>query len=203
VIAGVGPGVEDVEANQFTYAADPDGTRCPFGAHVRRANPRTADLPGGEAQGLLSRLRRMLGFKRATFREDLVASARFHRLVRRGREYGTFLDTEEALRPGPADEERGLHFICLVANISRQFEFVQNAWMEGTKFAGLTEESDPLIGNREPLPGCPFTDGFTIPQADGPARSVAGLPRFVTLRGGAYFFLPGIRALRYIAGGPP
>jgi deferrochelatase/peroxidase EfeB len=203
VIAGVGPGVEDVEANQFTYATDPDGTRCPFGAHVRRANPRTADLPGGDAQGLWSRLLRALGLKRASFREDLVAPARFHRLVRRGREYGTFHEVEEALRLEKPDEETGLHFICLVANISRQFEFVQNAWMEGTKFAGLTEEGDPLIGNREPLPGCRFTDGFTIPRADGPARFVAGLPRFVTVRGGAYFFLPGIRALRYIAGGPP
>ena len=30
-------------------------------------------------------------------------------------------------------------------------------------------------------------------------QRVEGLPQFVTVRGGAYFFLPGRRALRYIA----
>lgn len=203
IIPGVGPDVDDVAANQFTYASDPNGVRCPFGAHIRRANPRTADLPGGADQGSLTRLLRMLGFKRRDFREDLIASARFHRLVRRGREYGTWLPPEDALRPGPADEERGLHFICLVANISRQFEFVQNAWMTAAKFAGLGEETDPLLGNRAPLAGGQPTDRFSIPQANGPVRRLAGLPQFVTVRGGAYFFLPGIRALRYIAGATP
>ena len=43
------------------------------------------------------------------------------------------------------------------------------------------------------------TDGFSIPQADGPDRRLSGLPQFVTVLGGAYFFLPGIRALRYLA----
>lgn len=199
-IPGVGPNPEDIVANQFTYANDPDGTHCPFGAHVRRANPRTGDLPPGTT-GLIGRLIRAFGFKRRNFLDDIVASARFHRILRRGREYGTPLSPEDALHPGP-DEERGLHFICLVANISRQFEFVQNAWIQSTKFAGLSAESDPLLGNRVPLPGYPSTDIFTLPQPDGPARRVTDLPQFATIRGGAYFFLPGIRALRYIAGAP-
>ena len=196
-IASPAPG--DVATNQFTYVSDPDGVRCPLGAHIRRANPRTADLTGGQ-QGLLSRLLRMLGFKRAGVRDDLVASARFHRLLRRGRKYGGTLSLEEALQPGPANEPRGLHFACLVANISRQFEFVQNAWMTSVKFDGFADESDPLVGNREPVPGCPASDRFTIPQKNGPPQRVSGMPRFVTVRGGAYFFMPGIRALRYLAG---
>lgn len=200
IIPGVGPGVDDVAANQFTYAADPDGTSCPFGAHVRRANPRTADLPGGEGQPVLTRLLRTLGLKRGSFREDLLASARFHRLLRRGREYGTFLPAEEALVAGTTLEERGLHFICLVANISRQFEFVQNAWMMAAKFDGLGDEADPLLGNRAPLAGGQPTDRFSVPRPDGPPDRHAGLPQFVTVRGGGYFFLPGIRALRYLAG---
>jgi hypothetical protein len=44
------------------------------------------------------------------------------------------------------------------------------------------------------------TDGFTIPRRTGVPERVEGLPPFVTVRGGAYFFMPGIRALRYIAG---
>lgn len=189
----------EVATNQFTYVSDPEGVQCPLGAHVRRANPRTADLPGGQ-QSLPSRLLRMLGFKRAGVRDDLVASTRFHRLLRRGRRYGPPLTVDEALAPGAADEARGLHFVCLVANIARQFEFVQNAWMSSVKFDGLGDESDPLVGSREPLQGCPVTDRFSIPQDGGPPRRIGGLPRFVTVRGGAYFFLPGIRALRYIAG---
>lgn len=196
-IAGIGPSPRELAANGFLYDDDPDGVRCPFGAHIRRANPRTGDLPGGR-QGLVSRLLRTLGFKRSGFRDDMVASTRFHRLVRRGREYGPLLTPEEALQPG-ADEERGLHFICLAANIGRQFEFVQNAWMENAKFDGLADESDPLVGNREPLLGGGRTDRFSLPRADGPPRRVEAMPRFVTLRGGAYFFLPGMRALRYIA----
>ena len=197
-IAGVGPKPEDIAANQFTYAADPDGLRCPLGAHVRRANPRTADLPGGR-QGLISRLLRMLGFKRAGVRTDLVASTRFHRLLRRGRKYGAALSPQDALRPGPQDE-RGLHFVCLAANIARQFEFVQNAWMASAKFDGFADESDPLLGHRKPLPGDRPTDRFSIQQDGGPPQRIAGMQQFVAVRGGAYFFLPGIRALRYLAG---
>jgi hypothetical protein len=38
-----------------------------------------------------------------------------------------------------------------------------------------------------------------MPQADGPRQRLEGLPQFVTVAGGAYFFLPGIRALRFLA----
>ena len=199
-IPGVGPDAEDIRQNEFTYATDPAGTRCPFGAHIRRANPRNADLPGSPG-GLLSRLIRILALRREGIRSDLVASTRFHRILRRGREYGPGLSPEEALRSDRAGgEERGLHFICLNANISRQFEFVQNAWIMGTKFNGLTGESDPLLGNREPLRGCPRTDGFSIPRENALPRRITGMPQFVTVRGGAYFFLPSLRAIRYLAG---
>lgn len=110
------------------------------------------------------------------------------------------MSPEDAVRPDRADgEERGLHFICLNANILRQFEFVQNAWIMGTKFNGLSGESDPLLGNREPLPGCPATDAFSIPRENTLPRRITGIPQFVTVRGGAYFFLPSLRALRYLA----
>ncbi len=81
----------------------------------------------------------------------------------------------------------------------RQFEFLQNAWLRNSKFDGLSGESDPLVGNREPIPGCPKTDAFTLQRANGAPRRLVDLPRFVTVRGGAYFFLPGLRALRYLA----
>ena len=184
--------------NDFTYEADPQGRRCPLGAHIRRMNPRNADVPPGPP-GLLSRLWRMLGFNATALEQDVVASTRFHRLLRRGRPFGAGVTPALSTTHSSPGTETGLHFICLVANIKRQFEFVQSAWLMGSKFSGLTAERDPLLGHRLPDPGDSPTDRFSIPQADGPDRQLTGLPQFVTVVGGAYFFLPGIRALRYLA----
>ncbi len=198
-IPGVGPKPDDIRQNQFTFASDDAGIRCPFGAHIRRANPRNADLPGG-ARWLLGRLIRVLGFCRPSIRTDTLASTRFHRLLRRGRKYGTPLTPEQAIqRTQPDGEERGLYFICLNANIGRQFEFVQNAWIMNTKFNGLTDESDALLGNRAHIGGGPGANSFSLRKQRGALRRITGLPQFVTLRGGAYFFLPGIRAVRYFS----
>jgi Dyp-type peroxidase family len=186
--------------NQFTFDDDPLGEQCPLGAHIRRANPRTGDFPPG-TDGLVKRLQRTLGFGRRHPLDDLVASTRFHRILRRGRVYGSKLTPEQALRDKPlkkAQEERGLLFVCLGANIARQFEFVQNAWIDSSKFAGLDSEGDPLLGNREPLASGAATDRFSQPRPGKPAHSVQNLPQFVTVRGGAYFFLPGLRALTFI-----
>ena len=198
-IPGIGPDPEEIRQNQFTFAKDPMGASCPFGAHVHRQNPRNADYPGRPTG--LAKLITMLGFGPRGFRDDLMSPVRFHRILRRGREYGPELLPENALGPAPPNEpERGLHFVCLNANILRQFEFLQNAWTMNTKFSGLTGESDPLVGNREAISGCPTTANFTIPKEGGLCRRISGLPQFITVRGGAYFFLPGIRALRYFAG---
>jgi deferrochelatase/peroxidase EfeB len=186
------------DLNAFTFQSDPHGLRCPLGAHVRRSNPRNADLPPGKS-GLISRLIRTLGFDAEALGIDLVASTRFHRLLRRGRKYGAQISPAEALSVAEAGSESGLHFICLNANIGRQFEFVQGAWIAGTKFAGMAGEGDPMLGHRQPaLDGCP-TNVFSIPQPQGPDQRLTELPAFVTVLGGAYFFLPGIRALRYLA----
>jgi deferrochelatase/peroxidase EfeB len=178
---------EEDPRNTFTYRGDPDGMRCPVGAHIRRSNPRNADLPPGRP-GFISWAARTLGFDADALANDMVSSTRFHRLLRRGREYGV-----------PPLEETGLHFICLGANIARQFEFVQSAWLSGVRFDGLPGESDPLIGNHLPRADGTATDTFSMPVASGPDRRVCGLPQFVTVLGGAYFFLPSLRALRYLS----
>lgn len=187
--------------NDFDFRDDPQGLKCPLGAHIRRANPRNPDLPAGKP-GLLGWLLRNLGFDAKALQQDIKASTRFHRLLRRGREYGTHLTIEQALTTPTGNDESGLHFICLNSNIVRQFEFVQTAWIMGTRFDGLKREGDPLLGHRQPdLAGAP-SDVFSMPQANGPDEKLRGLPRFITVRGGAYFFLPGIRALRYLASIP-
>jgi deferrochelatase/peroxidase EfeB len=196
------PGIDSSagKQNQFTYESDSVGARCPFGAHVRRTNPRNSDFPERRLS-IIQKLIIMLGFGPKGFYDDLTSSVRFHRILRRGREYGPELLPENAMQLAPPNESpRGLNFICLNANISRQFEFLQNAWVANTKFSGVTGESDPLLGNRESIPGCPITGNFTIAGDRTLRRRLSGLPQFVTVRGGAYFFLPSLRALRYFAG---
>jgi deferrochelatase/peroxidase EfeB len=221
------PGVDphDRSRNGFLFDSDPGGLSCPVGAHIRRANPRTGDEPA-EAEGPIDTFLTMLGLTAPRQRDptsstlpweanntvwpymrsedDAIASARFHRVLRRGREYGEKLDRKTAADPATPDPQSGLHFLCLNANIGRQFEFVQGAWVANSKFGALTGEQDPLVGNREPFPVppvCPMaqpTDGFTRPAAEPALRRSTGLPRFVTVKGGAYFFLPGLSALRWI-----
>lgn len=179
--------------NGFTFATDPDGAICPIGAHIRRANPRSGDDPRGR-RGFLGDLVSSLGLK-GTAMHDAVASARFHRLLRRGRPYGTPPDPQALIAGEVPVEECGLHFICLNASLARQFEFVQGSWIASPYFGGLSGEQDPLLGNRCPANGGAPTDAFGYHDDHGTPRLVAGLPRFVTVVGGAYFFLPGLGGL--------
>jgi Dyp-type peroxidase family len=147
--------------NEFLFDEDPYGYGCPMGSHVRRSNPRT--------EMNLTRLPLRL--------------ANDHRILRRGRTYGSV-----------EDGAQGLLFVGLNADIERQFEFIQHTWLNNSAFRGLENELDPLVGEQG---GCPRT-AFTIPSLPAP-HSLRGLPRFVTVRGGQYFFMPGIRALREVA----
>lgn len=188
------------EENHFSYDFDKKGNLCPIGAHVRRVNPRTGDLPP-RVTGFMGRLMSKLGFSQKQ-EEDLVASTRFHRILRRGRSYGSLLSPMDAIKPDAKVEERGLQFMCLSANILRQFEFVQSAWSMSSKFSGLQNESDPLLGNREALLNGERTDQFNRPKAKGVTDKIYDLPKFVTVKGGAYFFMPGLSAVKYIVSLP-
>lgn len=164
------------EENDFGYHHDDArGALCPVASHIRRSNPRDSLDPDPGS-------------------DDSLELNRRHRLLRRGREYGSPLTTEEALHGEDDGEPRGIHFICLSANIARQFEFVQQTWLNNPKFAGLYDDADPLVGPSDPYGGC-----FTAP-GEGIRERYTGVPRFVTVKGGAYFFMPGLAALRSIAG---
>jgi Dyp-type peroxidase family len=111
-----------------------------------------------------------------------LAVSRHHRILRRARPYGS------------QGSERGLHFVGLNANLARQFEFVQQSWVCNPHFNGLYDDADPLIAPHQPG-GATFTV-----QGRPLRRRYTGLPRFVTVRGGGYFLLPGLRAIRRLAG---
>jgi Dyp-type peroxidase family len=204
------------DANDFAYhLADEHGQHCPIGAHVRRTNPRDSldPRPGTSKSWAINKRHRLLRRGReygpALAAADLWAAAEGRAgapaagaIVRAGyerdasRTMRAAATAEAAQAPAPSgepDPERGLHFICLNASLARQFEFVQSTWVHNPKFGGLYDDRDPLVAARVGA-----STSFTIPGQ--PVRErVGGLPQFVTLRGGGYFFLPGIRAVRYLA----
>jgi Dyp-type peroxidase family len=155
-------GVDDPR-HPFTYADDLDGRQCPIGAHIRRVNPRD----GVEA------------------RDRMVHR---HRMLRRGIPYGP------PLPEGVLDDDgqqRGLLFVCLCASISRQFEFVQGAWVNDGNGLGLGNDQDPLLSNS--------SRGTTLTIPGHRPHFLSPIPALVTVRGGEYFFLPGRRALAHLA----
>jgi Dyp-type peroxidase family len=112
-----------------------------------------------------------------------------HRLIRRGIPYGP------ALAPGGPDDgqDRGVIFACLQASIARQFEFIQSQWLNAGNTFGLGEDQDLMLGPQDGTP----PNKMTIPGS--PPFFVGPLSRVVTVRGGEYFFVPGINGLRFIA----
>ena len=154
--------------NDFGFSGDRYGEKCPLGAHIRRANPREMLLAD---------------------RNDSITTLKRHRMLRRGRPYGPRI----ADRYTPDGQSRGLVFAALNANIERQFEFVQQAWISSPNFAGLYDEADPMLGGRTQIAG-----RFSMQKR--PVREqMSGIMPHVAVKGGAYFFMPGMAALRYLS----
>jgi Dyp-type peroxidase family len=117
-----------------------------------------------------------------------------HRMLRRGMSYGPPLP-DGAYEPD--GRERGLMFVCYQASIERQFEFVQQQWLGDGNVFGLSGDRDPLAA------GVGGDDGGGRMVIQGsPPLFLSGLPRFVTMRGGGYFLLPGRPGLQALAGAP-
>ena len=153
---------------RFTYGGDLAGTRCPIGAHIRRSNPRDAFGFNG---GLVNR----------------------RRIMRRGMPYGEYVPEGQ---PASDSDERGIIFMALNASIFRQFEFVQQQWIEYGNDAHQGNDKDLLIGNHEGK-GRFVIQGTSDPE--NPPFICGGLKNFVELRGGDYFFVPSLTGLAMMA----
>jgi Dyp-type peroxidase family len=165
----------------FTYGNDAEGSRCPMGAHIRRVNPRDS-----------------LGFN------GVLVDRR--RIIRRGVPYGewvpetlSFEQMDEQDRVDADHESKhGVIFVAINASLERQFEFVQREWVNYGNDFRQGNDRDPLLGNRE------GEDRAVIqgdPHLETAPHMCTGLPQFVTTRGGEYFFIPGLSALRIIGSG--
>ena len=141
------------------------GQGCPMGSHVRRGNPRDGLAPT------------------VADKQTLLDASKNHRILRRARKFGPTI-ADPMVDDGV---DRGLLFICLNTDITRQFEFVQQTWVLNPNFATLYDEVDPLIGPKGRL---------TIPET--PLRRIVEVETFVQMAGGEYFFLPSMPALRYL-----
>jgi Dyp-type peroxidase family len=105
--------------NDFLFADDPRGFKCPVGAHARRANPRDS------------------------LHLDGSVDVRLHRMIRRGTSYGPMLPDGELEDDGA---DRGIIFVFAGAHLKRQFEFVKTQWLNDGIFIGAPLEKDPLVG---------------------------------------------------------
>jgi Dyp-type peroxidase family len=159
------------DRNDFLYAyEDTSGMACPIGAHIRRANPRDVIGPNPDIALRLSKM---------------------HRIIRRGRPYGPRRRPDEA-KPNGKGSGRGIAFIALNADIAGQFEMIQHSWLNNRHFGGLQIGTDPIghVAQTE--------DEFTVQQRPANLHMQRSRP-LVTVRGGAYFFMPGINAVRALA----
>jgi Dyp-type peroxidase family len=163
------------KTNDFEFRADNAGARCPFHAHIRKANPRgTTPLTSLE------------GEKR-------------RRIARRGIPYGPPMSGVADNLPvdDNADTPRGLLFLCFQANVEEQFEFIQRTWVDNKHFPtsvltnGLLQHNtgdDPLIGQGK-------DEAQRWPKkwndAERGKKSV-NVEAAVNLRGGEYFFAPSL-----------
>lgn len=174
-------------ANNFGYyQEDRYGEKCPIGSHIRKANPRDGMNDDPEESSIVSKR---------------------HRILRRGRPYGapiaSSMEPEEIIQSTEISKQAGLYFICFNTNIGRQFEFIQQQWMNNKKFDHLYSDPDPLIGidSKPPVNGVQKPDQlgeFTIQQC--PVRKkLTDVPQFTFVKGGAYFFMPGIEALQKLS----
>ncbi|WP_200240814.1 Dyp-type peroxidase [Thiohalocapsa halophila] len=174
---------DDLLAN-FTFGDDKDGIKCPYGAHLRRVNTRDMLDPELHGDNPEARTGSSLNKRR--------------RILRRGLPYG------HADPDNPSDDgEHGVIFIALCASLSRQFEFLQQQWIQYGLDFNTGNDTCPLVGNHRLDDRRPATKHVIAadPAGDAPPFIAANLPNFVTTRGGDYFFLPGINALRMIAQG--
>ena len=220
----------DADVNGFLYDTDPEGLSCPLGAHIRRANPRTGDAPGGK-QGPLDNLLVTLGL---TFRRDRGRPrphCRGRAIPRYGHSPGprttpwhrpasiascgaagnmarrSIARRRSTRRHAGAGSERRNQLHLPQCEYRAAIRIHPDCLDRRSKFAALSGRAGSSARKPRAVSDSPVrrpdgpqrTDGFSRPGAPPNCRHSTGLPQYITVRGGAYFFLPSLTALKWIA----
>jgi Dyp-type peroxidase family len=119
-----------------------------------------------------------------------LTDVNIHRLIRRGTTYGPPYDPN-ALSEADDEVPRGAYFLFMSAKAMTTIEFLQQEWINDGNFIGTGSERDPIIGLQ------PEGATFTIPK-EPIRRRIHGIETFNVLRGGEYFFMPSLSALRWL-----
>lgn len=178
---------QDHMLSNFTYDDDMSGAKCPFSAHIRRINPR-ASLEFQQGDNPAAMVANPGAF------DTPGALVNRRRILRRGLPYGDSKDRST---------DRGNHGIIIMmlnADINRQFEFVQQQWINYGNDFKASNDKEILLGNHDmeyPSKAVIQVD----PDSDQVPYFVRNIPRLVETRGGDYFFIPSLTALRMIAKG--
>ena len=177
------------DRDDFLYAGDPDGMACPLGAHIRRTNPRDVIKPYTAAQSLsMSEAHRLLRRARSV-RAGVVRSSGAHRSRESGRPAGHARPRERrsgARHPFLLRQRQHPKPVRVrAADLVQQPSFRRPQRQQG---------SDP----RRQRPARRDAKPMTVPQRPFRLRTSA-LPRFVTVRAGAYLFMPSLTALRFLS----
>jgi Dyp-type peroxidase family len=171
----------------LTLAPDRDDPE--LGADPMRNNDFTyAADPHGHQVPLGSHMRRM---NPRDTEMALLADVNIHRIIRRSTTFGAPYDPD-AISEQDDETPRGLFFTFLSAKAMATMEFLQQEWINNGNFMSLGDERDPNVGLQQ--------EGatFTIPQHPV-RRRIHGIDTFNVLRGGEYFFLPSLTALKWLA----
>ncbi|MGH8522052.1 MAG: Dyp-type peroxidase [Gammaproteobacteria bacterium] len=178
----------------FTYDDDMSGAKCPFSAHVRRINPR-ASLEFTRDEQNPNNIRGAFEIKKNAFDTPGALSNR-RRLLRRGLPYG---DVKDRSRD---DGNHGIVIMLLNADINRQFEFVQQQWVNYGNDFKAANDKEIILGSHSADERFPSKAVIQVdPNSDEAPYILSKIPRLVETRGGEYFFIPSMTALRMIARG--
>lgn len=163
----------------YDFKGDPNGTACPITSHTRRVNTRDNLDPGYPSSETRAKASSVLNNRR--------------RILRRGLPYG-YSDPANPTNDG----DHGVLMLIMCASIFRQFEFVQQQWINYGLDFNAGNETCPMLGRHEDNAKFVVT---ADKDSGNPPFIAARLPQFVTMRGGDYFFVPSMTALRMIGMG--
>lgn len=180
---------KDKMLSDFNYDDDMSGAKCPFSSHLRRINPRASlEMVKGDQPGSML-------FNKEAFDTPGALSNR-RRLLRRGLPYGEVKDRTRN------DGDHGIIIMMINADINRQFEFVQQQWINYGNDFQAGSDKEILLGNHSADEKFPSKALLQVdPDSEQCPYILSKIPRLVETRGGEYFFVPSLTALRMIAQG--